>query len=477
MSVLRQLVLSKTIERHRAEIAELDKQQEGFNERRAALNTRGEELAAALEEVTPETPEEERQAVEDEVSQHENDVQALTDEENDVAAKRAGLEEKISQLQAELDELAERAKSKPAAPEQTKPTERKDEYTMNTRTIFGSMQERDALFARDDMKNFAKRLRELAAQKRDVNGGELLIPDVLLGVLREQTATASKLLKHVNHRRIGGTSRVIVAGTIPEAVWTEMCAAINELHLGFYGDEMDGYKEAGYIAVCRALMEDSDINLVTEIVTALSKALALALDKAILYGKGVKMPMGIVTRLAQAAKPENYNAKARPWQNLSTTNLKTVTGKKGIELFQALALALSAANNDFATGGTFWAMNEKTKTKLMVEAMSISAAGAIVTGMQNTMPVIGGAIETLGFIPEGVIIGGYGEHYFLAERAGAAIERSDHVRFLEDEVVFKGTARYDGKPIIAESFVGIGIDVDAPAADDVTFPEDLANAG
>ena len=166
MSVLRQLVLSKTIERHRAEIAELDKQLEGFNERRAALNTRGEELAAALEEVTPETTEEERQAVEDEVTQHENDVQALTDEENDVAAKRAGLEEKISQLQAELDELAERAKNKPAAPEQTKPTERKDEYTMNTRTIFGSMQERDALFARDDMKNFAKRLRELAAQKR-----------------------------------------------------------------------------------------------------------------------------------------------------------------------------------------------------------------------------------------------------------------------------------------------------------------------
>lgn len=477
MSVLRQLVLSKTIERNRAEIAKLDKKLEGFNERRAALNTRGEELAAALEEVTPETTEEERQDVEDEVTQHENDVQALTDEENDVAAKRAGLEEKISQLQAELDDLAERAKNKPAAPEQTKPTERKDEYTMNTRTIFGSMQERDALFARDDMKNFAKSLRELAAQKRDVTGSELLIPDVLLGVLREQTATASKLLKHVNHRRIGGTSRVIVAGTIPEAVWTEMCAAINELHLGFYGDEMDGYKEAGYIAVCRALMEDSDINLVTEIVTALSKALALALDKAILYGKGVKMPMGIVTRLAQTAKPENYNAKARPWKNLSTTNLKTVTDKAGIELFQALALAMSAANNDFATGGTFWAMNEKTKTKLMVEAMSISAAGAIVTGMQNTMPVIGGAIETLGFIPEGVIIGGYGEHYFLAERAGAAIERSDHVRFLEDEVVFKGTARYDGKPIIAESFVGIGIDVAAPAADDVTFPEDLANAG
>ena len=476
---LRQLVLTKRIEALRASLTELDTEKAALELRRAEMATREAEIEAALNEVTAETPDEERQTVEAEAEQFENDSKQLASEETENANKRANIEQQIASLQAELDELNERAKAPAPVPTHTNPTERKDEMTMNTRAFFGmNMQERDALFAREDVKNFAKRFREMAAQKRDVSGAELLIPDVLLGVLREQTAVASKLLKHVNHRRIGGTSRVIVAGAIPEAVWTEMCAAINELHLGFYGDEMDGYKEAGYIAICKAVLEDaSDVNLVTEIVTDLTKALALALDKAILYGKGVKMPMGIVTRLAQTAQPENHNPKARPWKNLSTTNLKTVTDKAGIELFQALALAMSAANNDFATGGTFWAMNEKTKTKLMVEAMSISAAGAIVTGMQNTMPVIGGAIETLGFIPEGVIIGGYGEHYFLAERAGAAIERSDHVRFLEDEVVFKGTARYDGKPIIAESFVGIGIDVDAPAADDVTFPEDLANAG
>ena len=473
---LRQLVLTKRIEALRASLTELDTEKAALELRRAEMATREAEIEAALNEVTAETPDEERQTVEAEAEQFENDSKQLASEETENANKRANIEQQIASLQAELNE---RATTPAPVPTHTTPTERKDEMTMNTRAFFGmNMQERDALFAREDVKNFAKRFREMAAQKRDVSGAELLIPDVLLGVLREQTAVASKLLKHVNHRRIGGTSRVIVAGAIPEAVWTEMCAAINELHLGFYGDEMDGYKEAGYIAICKAVLEDaSDVNLVTEIVTDLTKAMALALDKAILYGKGVKMPMGIVTRLAQTAQPENHNPKARPWKNLSTTNLKTVTDKAGIELFQALALAMSAANNDFATGGTFWAMNEKTKTKLMVEAMSISAAGAIVTGMQNTMPVIGGAIETLGFIPEGVIIGGYGEHYFLAERAGAAIERSDHVHFLEDEVVFKGTARYDGKPIIAESFVGIGIDVAAPAADDVTFPEDLANAG
>lgn len=472
---LRQLILSKKIEALRAELKKNEERKAELEERRKAMNTREAEIEAAVAEVTEETSQEDREAVEKEADQFEADDKALTEDETANENERAGIEENIAKLQAELDELNERAK-KPA--HESKTEERKSEKKMETRKFFNlTMEQRDALFARDDVKGFAQNVREVAKQKRDISGKELLIPEVLLGIMRDNTAANSKLMKHVNVHRISGTGRVVVAGNIPEAVWTDMCAAINELTIGFYGDEMDGFKEAGYIAVCNAVLEDSDLNLVTEIITDMSKALALALDKAILYGKGVKMPTGIVTRLAQASRPGDYSAKARPWENLSTTHLKSITGKTGIELFQALALAMSVTDNDYTSGGRFWAMNESTRTKLMVEAMNISAAGAIVTGMQNTMPVIGGAIETLGFIPDGVIIGGYGENYFLAERAGAQIGYSEHVRYLEDQTVFKGTARYDGKPIIAESFVGIGIDVDAPAANDVTFASDLANAG
>lgn len=471
---LRQLILSKKIEALRAELKKNEERKAELEERRKAMDTREAEIEAAVAEVTEETPQEDRETVEKEADQFEADNKALTEDETANENERAGIEENIAKLQAELDELNERAK-KPA--HENKPEERKSEKKMETRKFFNlTMEQRDALFARDDVKGFAQNVREVAKQKRDISGKELLIPEVLLGVLRDNTAANSKLMKHVNVHRISGTSRVVVAGNITEAVWTDMCAAINELTIGFYGDEMDGFKEAGYIAICNAVLEDSDLNLVTEIITALGKALAIALDKAILYGKGVKMPTGIVTRLAQAQQPSDYSAKARPWENLSTTHLKSITGKTGIELFQALALAMSVTDNDYTSAGRFWAMNESTRTKLMVEAMSISAAGAIVTGMQNTMPVIGGAIETLGFIPDGVIIGGYGEHYFLAERDGAKIGYSEHVRYLEDQTVFKGTARYDGKPIIAESFVGIGIDVDAPAPTDVTFAADLANA-
>lgn len=477
---LRQLVMSKRIEALRASLTELDTEKAALELRRAELATREAEIEAALNEVTAETPDEERQTVEAEAAQFEQDSQQLTGEETENATKRANIEQQIASLLAELDELNERAKAPAAIPTHKEPTERKDEMNMNTRAFFGmSVQERDALFAREDVKTFLQRTREMGRQQRAVNGSEMLIPDVLLGVIREQTAQASKLLKHVNHRRITGTSRVIVAGTIPEAVWTEMCGTLNEMSIGFYGDEMDGWKVGGYIAVCKALLEDSDINLATEIMEAISKALGYALDKAILYGTGVKMPMGIVTRLAQTAQPDNYSGKARPWENLSDTHLQTITAKTGLELFQELKLGMAKASNKHATGGKFWAMNESTKTMLDVQAMSLNAQGVITTGMPGAaMPSpLGGSIETLDFIPDGVIIGGYGELYYLAERAGVQLAMSEHVRFLEEQIVYKGTARYDGKPIIAEGFVAIGIDVAKPAADAVTFAPDTANAG
>ena len=52
--------------------------------------------------------------------------------------------------------------------------------------------------------------------------------------------------------------------------------------------------------------------------------------------------------------------------------------------------------------------------------------------------------------------------------------------FIEDNTVFKGTARYDGRPVFGEAFVAINISQEAlavaPAKTDVTFALDSANA-
>lgn len=332
------------------------------------------------------------------------------------------------------------------------------------------------MFERQDVKDFLARAREAITNKRAITNAGLLIPDVFLGLLRENIENYSKLYKHVFVRPVNGTARETIMGTIPEGVWTEMCATLNELDLVFNEVEVDGYKVGGYFAVCNATLEDSDIDLAAELLTALDQAIGIALDKAILYGTGTKMPLGVVTRLAQTAAPADYPSTARTWADLHTSNIVSISAANtdGIKLFKNIILASGAAKGKYARGEKVWCMNETTRTKLLAEGLSINAAGAIVSGMNGTMPVVGGVAEVLSFIPDNVIIGGYFELYLLAERADVRLAQSEHVRFIQDQTVFKGTARYDGLPVIAEAFVAIGISGTTPTAS-MTFAADTAN--
>ena len=66
-------------------------------------------------------------------------------------------------------------------------------------------------------------------------------------------------------------------------------------------------------------------------------------------------------------------------------------------------------------------MNSTTYTKLLANSLGVNSAAAIAAGMNKSMPVIGGAIEELEFIPDDVIVGGYGDLYRLVEREGAHV--------------------------------------------------------
>jgi HK97 family phage major capsid protein len=336
---------------------------------------------------------------------------------------------------------------------------------MNTRSkIFDkmTMQERSEFLAREDVKAYLGEVRTSIKEKRALTNVGLTIPEVMLGLLRENLINYSKLYRHVSVRPVQGDGRVVIMGVVPEAIWTECCANLNELSLGFNDLEINCYRVAGYFAVCNANIEDSDLDLVAELMEALAQAIGLALDKAILYGRNAtttqRMPQGIVSRLAQTEQPTGYPTTARTWVDLHTTNIKTIPASAtGVEFFKALAVASGAAKGAYSRGPKTWVMNEVTYTKLVAEAMAIDAGGAIVSGVNGTMPVLGGDIEVLNFIPDNVIIGGYFDLYILGERRGPLFGTSEHVRFLADQTVLKGTARYDGGPAIAEAFVAVGI--------------------
>lgn len=457
--MLKALLLRNKIDSKKAKLAEL-------RTTAAELEKREKELESDINEAKTE---EEKAVVEKAVNQFEQDKA-----ENEKSISE--LETEIADMEKELDAVEQK--------QQTPQTEgnsgdeiRKGKVKMKARVKFFGMnvQERDAFFANDAVKSWLERVREMGKNQRSITGAELLIPEVALDLIKETTLKYSKLYKHVNVKSVPGKARQNVMGAIPEAIWTEMCSTLNELNLTFNNVEVDGYKVGGFIAICNAVLEDSDIALATEIISALGQAIGYALDKAILYGTGTKMPLGIVTRLTQAAKPSGYSTTARAWANLTASNVLAISGKTDAALFKELVIASGNAKADYSHGEMFWAMNENTFTKLVANALTINAAGAIVTGQNGTMPVIGGAIEKLSFIPDDVIIGGYGDLYLLAERAGTAISQSEHARFIEDQTVFKGTARYDGLPVIAEGFVAIGIGGTKPTANAVTFAEDTAN--
>ena len=431
------------------------------------LVTREADLEKAIEEATTD---EERSAVEEAINSFEEEKTAH-DEAKD------NLERQIADLEKELAEEEARQDTTPAKPE-----ERTVAPNMVTRAkIFEkfSMQERSEMFEREDVKAWLGEVRSCIKEKRALTNVGLTIPEVFLGLLRQNIENYSKLYRHINVRSLSGTGREIIMGSVPEGIWTECCANLNELTIGFNDVEVDCYKVGGFFKVCNAILEDSNIDLAGELLTAIGQAIGYALDKAILYGQNTasnaKMPLGVVSRLAQESEPAGYPATARPWTDLHSTHMLTIASTvTGASLFQTFMLDAAVVSGKYARGEKVWVMNETTYTYLKAQGLTINAAGAIVSGMEGTMPVVGGIVEVLDFVPNYVIIGGYFELYLLAERAGQKFAQSEHAFFLQDQTAFKGTARYDGLPVIAEAFVVIGVNDAVPTAT-MTFASDEAN--
>ena len=466
--MLKVLLLRKKIDAANKALEALRAKDADFAKREAELEQAINEAAEAEGEDAAEA----QKAVEEEVEKFDQEK-----EEHEAAKK--SLEDELTELEAGL-EAEEAAQDTSEEPKPQPQVEERKEEKMITRNKFFRGVDTDAMFQRDDVKAYLSEIRSCIKNKRELTNVGLTIPEVFVGLIKENVENYSKLYKHVNVQPIAGKAREIVQGTVAEAIWTECCAVLNELNLAFNDVEIDCYKVAGYYKVCNAVLEDNDVQLATKLLEALSQAIGLAVDKAILYGRNSasaqKMPLGIVSRLAQTSEPANYPATARPWVDLHTSNIISLSaGLTGAGLFKQIVLASGAAKGKYSRGGKVWVMNETTYTKLMAETVSVNANGQIVSGVAGTMPVVGGVIEVLDFIPDNTIIGGYFDLYMLGERAGAQFAQSEHVFFIQDQTAFKGTARYDGQPVIAEAFVAIGLEATTPAASSVAFAPDEAN--
>ena len=415
------------------------------------LETREAELEKAIAEAESD---EERSAVEEAVENFEAEKAEAQGKVENLEAEVENLEKELRESQTEE---AEKEVERTAEPQ--KEERKKENFIMEKRFREMSYQEREAFVGREDVHAFLEEVRTAMKEKRAVSNVGYLIPDSVLGLLRQSIDDYSKLYNAVRKINLKGTGRMIIEGQIPEAVWTEACANLNELDLSFSKVEVDGYKVGGYFKVCNATLEDTDINLASELIDKLGQAIGLALDAAIIFGTGTKMPVGIVTALKAVTSTPNI-----------VTHASTVTGKA---LVEALIDDAALISSKYSSADYIWVMNKKTHLTIKKNMLNVDANGLYVAG--NDLPIIGGQIIELSFMPDNVIVGGYGDLYLLAERAGTEISTSEHAFWVADQTGFKGTARYDGKVFDVNGFVAIGLN--GADGDDMvhTFPQDGAN--
>ena len=468
MAVLRALMLRSEIDALRAQLKPLEQTRDGFA-------AREEQLRQAIAEATTD---EERGVVS-------TAIDTFEQERSTNAAEITRIEGEIAQREEQIRSL-ETAQTPPPAsnPVSNSGTENNDHERGNVimsnpdRRWFGlTYQQRDALMQTEQVRTFLQRVREARAQQRSVSGGDLGIPDGFLPILRDLTYQESKFLRFCFTTSFRGTTRQNVAGIAPEAIWTEMTDRLNELDINFWQLTMDGFMVGGYMAVPNSiLMDDSDLQLATTILQALASSLAKAIDKSIWFGTGESMPVGIITRLAATAKPTWWGSQQGDFTDLHTSHILKLdlAVKNGVEFFRPLVAALAVAKPDYSNGTVVWTMNRKTHMDIQSRALAFNDAAALVAGVSNSIPIVGGEIVEWEVMPDNEIAGGYMSLYRSVEREGTTIESNTNVRWLENQTCFKGMQRRDGKPAIGEAFVLVNYGNVQPTTT-TTFGKDRAN--
>lgn len=465
---LKAIMLRKAIETKRSALDILLSKDKELGDREA-------ELEQAIAEAETE---EDQAAVEEAIDAFDNDFKNHEEAKATLSKEIDGLESELAELERSVPDV-NREKKKEERRTANMHIETNIRAIPKNQRLFDAlpMEQRNAIVNMDETKEFLQRMRDMKGQTRAITGGELTIPVVFLDLIAENMYRYSKLLNRVRVRTVNGEARQTIAGTTPEAVWTEMCGAINELTFVFNQVTLDGYKVAGFVPVCNSLLEDNDVNLASWIVEMLSESVGLAMDKAILYGKGAssKMPLGIVTRLAQTAQPDDYPASAPAWVDLHTSNVITLDSSEDPVTFWAnLAIAVGNTFTRYNRGTQFWAMNSKTLATLKSKLITFTASGDLVARFDGVMPIVDGDVDVLEFIPDGDIIGGYGDLYLLALRGGMTIEASREVQFIQDNTVYKAKERADGTPVIPGAFVAMNIN-NTSVTTTMTFAADNAN--
>lgn len=426
-------MINKKIEQRKAALAELLEQEE-------ALKARSAELEGAIDEAE----------TDEEIAVVEENIENLESEKGELEDKKGKLEGEIAELESELEQLNSKE------PKNNTPSQGQEERNQNAggdvRMVHNKYETRSQMLERlnqPEVREFYAAVASAAKDKRALSGTDVIIPESVINMIQQRLGDYSTLYKEVTVQQLNGTARVIMDGAIPEAIWTEMCDPVEELATGFSQTELDGFKVGGFIPVCNAILEDSMIALADFVEGRLAMAIAKALDKAILIGEGAtqKQPQGVIPALSSI--PERNVTSDGTLQDIVSNMALIDDGEDGAPIGEVIAVMKRS---------TYY-------SKIAPQTFLPTADGRLViqTAQSPRLPD-GTRIVFSQYAPDDTIVLGDFKKYLLGERRGVQLAVSTDVRFIQDQTVFKGTARYDGKPIYTDFFVVITIEEEGNGA-------------
>ena len=414
--MLKQLKIAKTIEIKRAKLKELEVKMD-------AIKKRSEDTQQALEEAVTE---EDIQTVEAEITKIET-------EQGEVETEKKTIEAEITDLETELAEVQERESK-------GKQNQKRDKGVVES---MNRLQVRELLktgeyYKRSDVVEFYEKFKNLRA----VTGGELAIPEVIVNRIMDILGDYSNIYNLVDRLQVKGTARILIDTDTTPATWVEQNASLPTGDVGTLAYlDFDGFKVGKVTFVDNYLLQDSVINLDQYVVSKIARAISLALEISILSGTGLagKQPTGIIPSI--------------PAENRVTI----AEGSPIADYVKPIGLIDTGEDR---VGEITAVMRRSTYYAYFLEmTINTDANGNIVGRLPNlTRPdILGIPVVFSNHMPVDTVLYGEFDKYTLVERENIAIDNSEHVRFVEDQMAFRGKGRFDGKPTKPEAFVELTI--------------------
>lgn len=413
--MLKQLKLQAELKQRNAEMQILQ-------EKRTDFKKRQDELTTALEEAKSD---EDIALVQQGIDDLENEIaEAGTDE------KITSVSTEITRIEGELAEIEARGNN-PKPPK--KDIEERGGNSMNRYQV-RELLKSGAYYERSEVKEFYEKFKNLRA----VGGEGLTIPEVVINRIMDIMGDFTTLYPLVDKIRVTGTARILIDTDTAAATWIEQTGTLPTGDVGTITDiSFDGYKIGKVTFVDNAMLQDSIINLDDYVTKKIARAIAKGLDIAILKGTGStnKQPDGIIPQLAESHKV-------------------TVTDPKGyVDIVKPIGLIDSG---DDSVGEIVAVMKRSTYyNRLLGYSIQPTATGEVVAKLPNLKnpDLLGLRVIFNSNMDTDKILYGEFDKYTLVERESIVIDKSEHVKFSEDQMAFRGKGRFDGKPTNKNAFV------------------------